>query len=111
MEVLREDPALDLVYADAVLFGDSPSAGRSFMQLNPQRGPVTFESLLSGQCTVITSCVVARKQPLVAAGLFDESFYHSEDFDLWLRLVGCGRPSTYPARQPAPHPRYSASVR
>ena len=110
MEVLQENPALDLIYADAMLFGDSPSAGRSFMQLNPQRGPVTFESLLLGQCTVITSCVVARKQSLVAAGLFDESFYHSEDFDLWLRLAQRGGQITYRPHVLARHRLHAASL-
>ena len=110
MEVLREKPALDLIYADAMLFGDSPSAGRTFMQFNPSRGPVTFESLLSGECTIITSCVVARKQALVAAGLFDESFYHSEDFDLWLRLARRGGQISYLPRVLARHRLHAASL-
>lgn len=110
MEVLQENPALDLVYADALLFGDSPSAGRTFMQLNPSRGPVTFESLLSGQCTIITSCVVARKQALVAAGLFDENFYHSEDFDLWLRLARRGGRISCLPRVLARHRMHAASL-
>src|SRR2546423_873346 len=110
MEVLQENPALDLIYADAMLFGDSPSAGRSFMQLNPQRGPVPFESLFLGQCTVTTSCVVARKQALIAAGLFDESFYHSEDFDLWLRLAQRGGQITYRPHVLARHRLHAASL-
>ncbi|HEX3558971.1 MAG TPA: glycosyltransferase [Pyrinomonadaceae bacterium] len=110
LEVLRENPALDLIYADALLFGDGPSAGRTFMQLNPSHGPVTFESLLNGRCTVITSCVVARKQALVAAGLFDENFYHSEDFDLWLRLARRGGQFTYQPRVLARHRMHAASL-
>ena len=110
MEVLRENPALDLVYADALLFGDGPSAGRTFMQFNPSRGPVTFESLLQGRCTIITSCVVARKQALVAAGLFDENFYHSEDFDLWLRLARRGGQMSYRPHVLARHRLHAASL-
>src|SRR5687768_14770084 len=30
----------DLVYADALLFGDSPLAGKTFMQTSPSHGPV-----------------------------------------------------------------------
>jgi glycosyltransferase involved in cell wall biosynthesis len=110
MSAMSASPALDLVYADAELFGDSTSSGNSFMQFNPQRGPVTFESLLLGECTVITSCVVARKDALVAAGLFDESFYHSEDFDLWLRVVRRGGKISYSTRVLAHHRLHEASL-
>ncbi len=87
VKILRRDESLDLLYADALLFGDSALAGQTFMQHNPTRGPVTFESLLRWECAIITSCVVARRQPIIDAGLFDESFFHAEDFDLWLRLA------------------------
>src|SRR5207253_10053745 len=87
MKALQENPSLDLIYANALLVGDSPLAGRSFMKLYPSRGAFAFETLLRWACTVITSCVVARRQTLVDAGLFDASFYYCEDFDLWLRLA------------------------
>jgi GT2 family glycosyltransferase len=57
------------------------------MEVDPSRGEVTFESLLRWDCTVFTSCVVARRQTLIDAGLFDPNFYYSEDFDLWLRVA------------------------
>ncbi len=56
----------------------------------PVGGEATFENLASARCTVITSGVVARRASLIAAGLFDEHRYHSEDFDLWLRLAHAG---------------------
>ena len=31
--------------------------------------------------------MVARRQALIDAGLFDENFVHGEDFDLWTRLA------------------------
>jgi GT2 family glycosyltransferase len=36
---------------------------------------------------VVGSTVVARRQALIETGLFDESFVHGEDFDLWSRLA------------------------
>ena len=53
MRVLEQDSTLDLVYSDALLFGDPASSGRTFMQNNPSRGPVTFESLLRWECHVV----------------------------------------------------------
>jgi glycosyltransferase involved in cell wall biosynthesis len=90
MKVLLADPTLTVVYSDALLFGDSPLSGRTFMESTPTRCPVTFEGMLKWECSVLTSCVVARKRPLLDAGLFDERFMRSEDFDLWLRVLHRG---------------------
>jgi glycosyltransferase involved in cell wall biosynthesis len=87
LKLIQSGSGKDLVYADAVNFGSSASAGRTSMQTNPSEGEVTFESLLTARCNVITSAVVARREPILAVGLFDESFPNSQDFDLWLRLV------------------------
>lgn len=80
----------DLVYADALLFGQSPLAGRTFMQIAPSNGEVTFQSLINGQCNVITSGVLARRLPILEVGLFDEQLRNSQDFELWVRLVRKG---------------------
>ncbi|HWQ34200.1 MAG TPA: glycosyltransferase family A protein [Blastocatellia bacterium] len=90
LKILRGDSALDLVYADALLFGDSPLAGQTFMATSPSHGPVNFESLVNWQCVVLLSTVVARRQALIEAGLFDEDFWRCEDFDLWLRMAHRG---------------------
>ena len=87
MEVLKRDPALDLVYGDAVNFGDLAKEGASTMGANPSEGRATFESLVLCKCTVVGSTVVARRQALIDAGLFDESFVQGEDFDLWARVA------------------------
>ncbi len=94
LEFLRSHD-YDLVYADALLFGDSPLAGRTFMETAPSNGEVTFKSLISGECNVITSGVVARRQLIVEAGLFDEQLRNAQDFDLWLRLVRRGARASY----------------
>lgn len=90
LTLLRTDPEISLVYSNAEYFGDTPLAGRTFMEMTPSQRPVTLEALLSFRCMVVTSSVVARRQPLLDVGLFDERFTHAEDFDLWLRLAAAG---------------------
>jgi glycosyltransferase involved in cell wall biosynthesis len=94
IEFLKRSKA-DLVYADALLLGNSPLAGRSFMQLEPSRGEVTPENLLAVKVTVLTSTVLARKEPIIEAGLFDEALRRGQDFDLWLRLAKRGARFAY----------------
>lgn len=80
----------DLSYADALLFGDSPLAGKTFMETAPSHGPVTFRSLIRYKCNIITSGVVARRLKVIEAGLFDESLRNAHDFELWTRMVRSG---------------------
>jgi hypothetical protein len=51
---------------------------------------VTFQELLAANA-VLTPGVVARREALIAAGLFDPSFPTMEDWDLWLRVAAAGR--------------------
>jgi glycosyltransferase involved in cell wall biosynthesis len=79
-----------LAYADALLFGDSPVAGKTYMETAPSTGPVTFMSLVRAECNVVTSGVIARRQAVIDAGLFDESLRNAQDFELWTRLARRG---------------------
>lgn len=88
----------DLVYTDALIVGDSPLAGRTFMETAPSEGEVTTRSLLLAKCNVITSGVVARKAQILRVGLFDESLRNSQDFDLWIRLAKGGAHLAYQRR-------------
>lgn len=110
IQALRENPALDLIYSDALLVGDSPLAGRTFMEVEPSRGEVTFEGLLRWDCVIITSCTVARRKSLIDAGLFDPNLYYSEDFDLWLRLLQRGGQLAYQTEVLAHHRLHAASL-
>lgn len=94
LELLKDTNA-DLVFSDAVFFGESPLAGRTFMELQPSRGDVTPEKLLAVEVTVLTSTVLVRKAPVIEVGLFDESFRRGHDFDLWLRLAKRGARFAY----------------
>lgn len=88
---MEREPTIDVLYANALIFGDGPDAGRKVMDLTPSEGEVTFESLVSQRCTVLVS-VLARRDAILRAGLFDESLRSVEDFDLWLRITkGGGR--------------------
>ena len=86
---------VDLVYADAELIGDAEMAGRSYMETAPSAGEVNAESLLALRCNVITSGVVARRNPIIAVGMFDEGIRRGHDFDLWLRLAKSGAKISY----------------
>src|SRR6185503_10064534 len=95
MARIEQDPMLDLVYSDALFVGDSPLAGRTFMDVTPSNGEVTFESLLDERCTIVLSGVVARRQIVIDAGMFDEQFRYAEDYDLWLRIAWRGARLAY----------------
>lgn len=104
------EASLDVIYADALIVGETVLAGKTFMQCHPSRGRVTAEALLREECTVLTSCVVARKSTLVEAGLFDERFRRAEDFDLWVRLAHGGARVGYQQKVLARHRRHGASL-
>ena len=90
MQILKEQPSIDLLYSNGVVIGDVDYAGRELMSLAPSDGPLTFERVVSAECTVLTSCVVVRRQKVIDVGLFDERFRRSEDFHLWSRLAFYG---------------------
>ena len=95
---LTAHPDVDLVYADAAITGNSPLAGRTFMETAPSRGPVTLKSLLSLRCHVLASGVVVRRSVVVEAGMFDETIPRGHDFDLWIRLARRGARLAYQRR-------------
>lgn len=95
--MMEQDPSLDVLYPNTLIFGDTAESGMKGMQLSPSEGEVTFESVLSQKCNVL-ACVVARRETLLRAGLFDESLESSEDFDMWLRILKSGGRISYHRR-------------
>jgi hypothetical protein len=87
--IIRENPAIDVLYPNAVFFGDSPLAGRLFMEVWPSQGEVTFTKVLMGECSV-TYSVTAQREVIARTGMYDPSLRTSEDFDLWLRILKHG---------------------
>lgn len=90
LQAFRNDPSLDMIWADLVDFGESPTAGHRAMSRNCSEKPVTLERLVLGRSVATTSSVMVRRQAAIEAGLFDEAFARSEDFDLWLRIASRG---------------------
>jgi glycosyltransferase involved in cell wall biosynthesis len=105
-----DDQALDVVYCDARLTGDSPLAGRTFMDTTPSIGSVTLEALITLTCNVLTTCAVARREAVVSAGLFDAAIRRCEDFDLWLRMSVHGSRFAYHRAVLAFHRLHAASA-
>ena len=87
---LEAQPACDMVYCDAILSGETPLAGRRFMDAAPSEGEVSLLSLIEQRCNIILSTVVARRNTIVNGGLFDETLRRGQDFELWLRLAHAG---------------------
>jgi GT2 family glycosyltransferase len=86
VSLLGKNPSLGMVYADCLLVSGTVPIGRSFAE-QPQNPPVSFESLAVESCAAVTSSVVASRQSLMEAGLFNEQFRRAEDFHLWLRMA------------------------
>ena len=93
MKFIRER-GCDLACADALFFGDSadkaPTYMIAWMNDAPAVGDFDFLDLVDAKRSVITSGVVARRQPIINIGLFDEALRRAQDFDLWLRLACAG---------------------
>jgi glycosyltransferase involved in cell wall biosynthesis len=86
---LRAQPHADMVFGNAILFGDTPLAGRCMIASSQLGGEITFVEAASGECT-ISYCAVVRREVVIRAGLFDTGLRGSEDFNLWLRVLKTG---------------------
>lgn len=86
MKLFAEDPTLGLVYANALMVGD-PEHEQEFMERCPSTGQADFDALISERCQIPVSTVVARRQLLVDAGLFDETLPRCDDYDMWARAA------------------------
>jgi glycosyltransferase involved in cell wall biosynthesis len=97
MRLFKQNPALDLVYCNCLSVGD-PEHPHEFMSRCPSNGPATFLSLVVEDCQIPISTVVARKNALVRAGLFDERLTRCDDYDMWLRAAFHGGKIGYTQR-------------
>lgn len=89
-EVLRADPALDLVCHDVDIVDPSGKVlvHRSYALDDRD----AYTQLLYRGCFLTTSATVLRRSCALEAGLFDErrDFLTVEDFDLWLKVARAG---------------------
>lgn len=95
LRMFEETPSLDMVYSNAVIFGDTPFSGKTYMEICPSDGPVTFESLITEQCQVILSCTMVRRHIFTECGLFDDGLRGTEDLHMWLRAAHNGANISY----------------
>ena len=94
MKLFEADPSLGLVYCDCFMYSD-PARSERFMQQCPSEGEATFETLITEQCQIPVSTVVARKTAIVEAGLFDQGLARCDDYDMWLRTAFHGAKIAY----------------
>jgi glycosyltransferase involved in cell wall biosynthesis len=94
LDYLHKHPDIDVVSCNCRFFGDKTYAGRTFMDVFPSDGPVTFESLVTRKCNLFVS-VTAKRVAIEQSGLFDETLMPCEDYDMWLRLAADGRRIAY----------------
>jgi glycosyltransferase involved in cell wall biosynthesis len=87
---LTRDDGLDVIHCNALMMGQPETDRRALMESTPSRELATCTSLLREEYTVFLSGVVARRDLILDAGLFDERFVHGEDFDLWTRMLKRG---------------------
>lgn len=92
---LLEETGADLVYCDAEHFGPRAEPGVTVMSEFPSRGEPTLEAILTKQCLVVMSTVVARTAAVRKAGGFDATRKFGEDLDVWVRMLVSGARFAY----------------
>ncbi|MGD0213197.1 MAG: glycosyltransferase family A protein [Terriglobales bacterium] len=93
MQLFAADPSLGLTYSNGWV--GLPGEEREFMERCPSAGEATFGSLLVERCQIPISTVVARKQAIVKAGMFDEKLARCDDYDMWVRTAFHGAKIAY----------------
>jgi glycosyltransferase involved in cell wall biosynthesis len=87
--LLQSHPEVDVVYSDAVMFGDTRWQGDKFSDHFPLSADVTFENLVSERCIVFGPAAI-RRDALLRVGLYDTAAGIAEDRDLCIRMVKAG---------------------
>lgn len=94
LSLLRKSGA-DLVYCDAELFGPDVAGYATVMDKCPSRGEASLSAILTGECVVVMSTVVARADSVRAVGGFEADLEFCEDLDLWIRMLAAGSRFVY----------------
>jgi glycosyltransferase involved in cell wall biosynthesis len=88
--LMESASAPDVVWPNAILFGQPHWEGKLFQDIYPASHPVTVERLLAKECNIFVSAIFHRRL-IAEVGMFDEEIrWGGEDFDLWLRMVRRG---------------------
>ncbi len=106
MKLFADDPSLGLTYSNGLV--GMPGKEREFMKRCPSHGEATFSSLLVERCQIPISTVVARRDAIMKAGMFDETLLRCDDYDMWVRTAFHGAKIAYSqkvqARMPVGRP-------
>jgi glycosyltransferase involved in cell wall biosynthesis len=106
MKLFADDPSLGLTYSNGLV--GMPGKEREFMKRCPSQGEATFSSLLVERCQIPISTVVARRDAIMKAGMFDETLLRCDDYDMWVRTAFHGAKIAYSqkvqARMPVGRP-------
>lgn len=86
LALMLEQPDLGLVFSDLMTFDDRGVICRSRKMFSDPCGGWVLDSLLMDNF-ITTSTVMAPRERLLEAGLFNEERRISEDFELWLRMA------------------------
>jgi glycosyltransferase involved in cell wall biosynthesis len=105
VRTLAENPTVDVVYPNAFLIDHPKAAGKTYMDIFPSSGEVTFLSMVNRTCIVMGPGATIRRRILERTGLYDPELRHAEDLDLWLRIVKRGGRIVY-HRHPVYYLRY-----
>lgn len=94
LAVLRSDPGIDMVFPNAVFFGETPLAGRTTVPQDRPFEEIDLLRALAGEAP-IGYCAVLRRSRVIEAGMFDTSLHGSEDYNLWIRMLKKGARIVY----------------
>jgi glycosyltransferase involved in cell wall biosynthesis len=106
MKLFTDDPTLGLTYSNGLV--GMPGKEREFMKRCPSKGEATFGALIVERCQIPISTVVARRDAIIKAGMFDETLLRCDDYDMWVRTAFHGAKIAYSqkiqARMPVGRP-------
>jgi glycosyltransferase involved in cell wall biosynthesis len=88
MQLFESDRAPELTFTGYTVFGDGAS-GAVILDNWEGSQEDALEQLLAG-CCINTSTVIAKRDALLDAGLFDSRMDGAEDYEFWLRFAASG---------------------
>jgi glycosyltransferase involved in cell wall biosynthesis len=91
LAMFAQDPSLDMVSSDAVIFGENVPSGTTMLSLQPFDEPIDIESLLAASCSLCVSTAVMKRSAALDVGGFDPALRRCEDYDMWIRMVLAGK--------------------
>jgi len=89
LSFMQANPEIDVNYINPVYRGGALD-GKSWMDVYPSRGAVTFLSVMAGATPPANPGSIIRREALLRAGLYDAELRSWEDFGIWLKILKSG---------------------